>query len=258
MIARRFFSCCLPIILCVSMSSTACGGGGGGNGNGSSNSSVPVNVAGLWELEVVPENLGAILGPLYVQQNGAVLSGSVTVISGPGTTSPPCPGPIPFTGSVSGNTLTLTLTFQVTGSTATFTGTMNGNSLAGTYTSPSGEFACLVSDSGTWSTSALTVTSLSINAVPELSSGPIAINTTFAQFWAYANGFVGYDVTQAVTWTSSNPAVATITTGGSSGNGVLTALAAGTTSVTAAFTNIGTGALVTSNTVTVNSSGPAP
>jgi Bacterial Ig-like domain (group 2) len=258
MIARRFASRCLPIILCLSVLFSACGGGGGSNSSSNGNSSAPANVAGLWELEVVPENFGAILGPLYIQQNGAVISGSVTVTSGPGTTSPPCPGPIPFTGSVSGNALTLTLKFQVTGSTATFTGTMNGNSLAGTYTSPSGEFACLVSDSGTWSTSALSVTSLSINTVPELPSGPITINTTFAQFWAYANGFVGYDVTQAVTWTSSNPAVATITTGGSSGNGILTALAAGTTTVTATFTNAATGAVAASNTVTVNSSGAAP
>ena len=57
------------------------------------------------------------------------------------------------------------------------------------------------------------------------------------QFYAYANGDASNDVTQSVTWTSSNPSVATISNGLSSGNGLATSVAAGTTNITATTTN---------------------
>jgi uncharacterized protein YjdB len=57
------------------------------------------------------------------------------------------------------------------------------------------------------------------------------------QFYAYANGDASNDVTQAVTWSSSNQSVATITSGLSSGNGLATGVAAGTTNITATTTN---------------------
>jgi uncharacterized protein YjdB len=57
------------------------------------------------------------------------------------------------------------------------------------------------------------------------------------QFYAYANGDASNDLTQTVTWTSSNPAVATISSGLSAGNGLATGVAAGTTNITATTTN---------------------
>jgi len=57
------------------------------------------------------------------------------------------------------------------------------------------------------------------------------------QFYAYANGDASNDLTQAVTWTSSNPSVATISSGQTSGNGLATSVAPGTTNITATTTN---------------------
>lgn len=68
-------------------------------------------------------------------------------------------------------------------------------------------------------------------------------------FYAYANGSAQNDVTQSVTWTSSNTSVATIVSGASSGNGVASAVAGGTTNITATITNTTTGQLVSSQTI---------
>jgi trimeric autotransporter adhesin len=69
------------------------------------------------------------------------------------------------------------------------------------------------------------------------------------QFYAYANGSPNNDVTQSVTWTSSNTSVATIASGGTSGNGLASAVAAGTTNITATTTNTTTGQQVSSQTI---------
>ena len=69
------------------------------------------------------------------------------------------------------------------------------------------------------------------------------------QFYAYANGSPNNDVTQSVTWTSSNTSVATIASGGTSGNGFAMAVAAGTTNITATTTNTSTGQQVSSQTI---------
>ena len=68
------------------------------------------------------------------------------------------------------------------------------------------------------------------------------------QFYAYANGDASNDVTQSVNWTSSNPAVAVISSGLSTGNGQATGLAAGSTNITAQVTN-GAGHVVSSQTI---------
>ena len=68
------------------------------------------------------------------------------------------------------------------------------------------------------------------------------------QFYAYANGDASNDVTQSVTWTSSNPSVATISNGLPSGNGLATSVAAGTTNITATTTN-SAGQVVHSQTI---------
>ena len=70
------------------------------------------------------------------------------------------------------------------------------------------------------------------------------------QFYAYANMSSSQDITDAVTWKSSNTNVATISTGLSSGlNGIATSVAAGTTVITASTTS--NGILVTSNSITL-------
>jgi uncharacterized protein YjdB len=68
------------------------------------------------------------------------------------------------------------------------------------------------------------------------------------QFYAYADGDASNDVTQGVTWTSSNQSVATISSGLSSGNGLVTGVAAGTTNITASTTN-STGQVVNSQAI---------
>ena len=69
------------------------------------------------------------------------------------------------------------------------------------------------------------------------------------QFFAYANQSTIDDVTNAVTWTSSNTSVATISSGLSSGNGLATSVATGNTNITATITNSTTHQIITSNTI---------
>jgi uncharacterized protein YjdB len=86
--------------------------------------------------------------------------------------------------------------------------------------------------------STMPITTATISGVP---------NTL--QFFAYANGSASNDVTNSVTWSSSNTNVATISTGLSSGNGLATSVAAGTTNITASTTNSTTGQTVNSQTI---------
>jgi len=135
-----------------------------------------------------------------------------------------------------------------------------------TVTSPGG----LVSGIAT-GTATITVTSQGVNATASVTVTPsnitsLSITTTQGstlpqssatisgapatlQFYAYGNGLSSNDLTQAVTWTSSNTSVATISSGLTSGNGLATSVAAGTTNITASITNASNGTLVTSNTI---------
>jgi Bacterial Ig-like domain (group 2) len=72
---------------------------------------------------------------------------------------------------------------------------------------------------------------------------------TTLQFYAYANGVASQDITNAVTWTSSNTNVATISSGLTSGSGLATSVATGSTVITA--TSPGSIGTVTSNTITL-------
>jgi uncharacterized protein YjdB len=85
--------------------------------------------------------------------------------------------------------------------------------------------------------------STSSQVTATISAAPAAL-----QFYAYGNGDPSNDATQAVTWSSSNQSVATITSGLSSGNGVVTTEAAGTTNITASTTN-SSGQVVNSQTI---------
>ncbi len=91
------------------------------------------------------------------------------------------------------------------------------------------------------------ITTTQGNTVPQTTATVSEAPATL-QFFAYANEDASNDVTQAVIWTSSNPKVATISSGGSSGNGVATGVAAGTTNITASTTN-SAGQVVKSQTI---------
>jgi len=94
----------------------------------------------------------------------------------------------------------------------------------------------------------LTITTTQGSTSPQ-STASIAGAPATLQFYAYANQSTSQDVTNAVTWSSSNTAAATISTGLSSGDGVVTSVAAGTTNITATITNTTTGAIIASNTI---------
>ena len=97
------------------------------------------------------------------------------------------------------------------------------------------------------------ITSLVIT-INEGSTQPITTATLSGipntlQFFAYANNSSSNDVTQSVSWSSSNTQVATISSGLSSGNGLATSVAAGTTNITATTTNTTNGQRVSSQTI---------
>ncbi|MGO9646591.1 MAG: hypothetical protein ACLPOO_00925 [Terriglobales bacterium] len=239
------------LIVWIAFILAACGGGGSSS---NSSSSAPVNVTGVWKLVAHSNTFNTTLtAAAAFGQSGSSISGPV-ILSGQ-----PCESTAILMGSVAGDTLTFQLFYTVDGVTqqlpiVNFTGTINGVSMGGTYTSAATS-GCGSGDQGTWTASpSAGVVSLSINTVPVLASGPITATVpspSTTQFYAFANGSISQDETQVVTWNSSNTAVGTISTGGSSGNGLLSVTAGGTTNVTATITNAATGALVTSNTVLV-------
>jgi hypothetical protein len=116
-----------------------------------------------------------------------------------------------------------------------------------------------VTSQGVTSTASVTVTPMNVTSISitttQGSTNPQSTATISGapatlQFYAYGNGSTIDDLTQAVTWTSSNTNVATISSGLSgSGNGLATSVAAGTTNITATITNTQTQTVVTSNTI---------
>ena len=115
-----------------------------------------------------------------------------------------------------------------------------------------------VTDQGVTATANVTVTPMNVTSISitttQGSTNPQSTATISGapatlQFYAYANGNNIEDLTQAVTWSSSNTSVATISSGLTTGNGLATSVAAGTTNITATITNSSNGTLVTSNTI---------
>jgi len=110
---------------------------------------------------------------------------------------------------------------------------------------------------GVTATATITVTPTNVTSISitTIQGGPAQTTATISgapatlQFYAYANVCCSQDITDAVTWKSSNTSVATISTGLSSGNGLATSVATGTTVITASTTS--NGILVTSNSITL-------
>ncbi len=121
--------------------------------------------------------------------------------------------------------------------TATITATAQGISATGTVTvTPT-------------NVTTISITTTQGSTAPQ-STATISGAPATLQFYAYANLSPSQDLTNAVTWRSSNTSVATISSGlGTGGNGVAMSVAAGTTNITATITNTSSGALVTSNTI---------
>jgi len=145
------------------------------------------------------------------------------------------------------------------GWTSSATSTATVSSPGGSVTGVSiGSATITASAQGVSGTATVTVTLSNITSlVITTTQGSTASQTTATisgapatlQFYAYANGSASNDVTQAVTWTSSNTGVATISTGLSSGNGLASSVAAGTCNITATTTNSTTGQVVNSQTI---------
>ena len=110
-----------------------------------------------------------------------------------------------------------------------------------------------VSGTGTVTVTVQNLTTISItttqgSTLPQSTATMSGIPSTL-QFYAYANGSANQDITNAVTWSSSNTSTATISTGKGSGSGVATSVAVGTTVITA--TSAGSIGTVTSNPITL-------
>ena len=170
-----------------------------------------------------------------------------------------------------GNTVQLTAQARFSdGSTSSISGSSVGwtssNTGVATISSPGGLVTALstgtatmtVTDQGVTATANVTVTPTNVSSlvITTTQGSTVAIsNATISgapatlQFYAYANGTTNNDLTNAVSWTSSNTSVATISSGLSTGDGLATSVAAGTTNITATITNSSTGQLVQSNTV---------
>ncbi len=129
----------------------------------------------------------------------------------------------------------------------------NGGLVTGVST---GSATITATAQGVSGTASITVTVMNLTTIQitttQGSTNPQSTATmsgvpSFLQFYAYANMSSSQDITDAVTWTSSNTNVATISTGLSTANGVATSVAAGTTNITArSATSSGT---ITSNTI---------
>jgi uncharacterized protein YjdB len=145
-------------------------------------------------------------------------------------------------------------------------GWSSSDTTTATVTSPGGSVTGVAIGTATITASAQGVTGTATVTVTLANITSLVINTTQGsttnqttatisgapnslQFYAYANGSGTNDVTQAVTWTSSNTSVATISSGLPSGNGLATSVAAGTTKITASTTNSATGQVVNSQTI---------
>ena len=143
--------------------------------------------------------------------------------------------------------------------------TSSSNQVA-TVTSPGGLVTAVgtgtatitVTDQGVTSTASVTVTPMDITTLVitttqgstnQQSTATISGAPATLQFYAYGNNTSTNDLTQAVTWTSSNTQVATISSGLSTGNGLATSVAAGTTNITATLTNTSTNTVITSQII---------
>jgi hypothetical protein len=127
----------LLLIACV-MTLSACGGSGSNSGNPQQS----LKVAGNWQFTVAPPADGSFLGGLQggflLQQGSSVSGAAVYAVSLPQLTFPCNSGSAPITGTISGQSVTLTAIAAT--QTFTFTGMLSsdGTTMTGTYASTAG------------------------------------------------------------------------------------------------------------------------
>jgi uncharacterized protein YjdB len=171
--------------------------------------------------------------------------------SDPAIASVSSPGGL-VTGASAGNatiTATTTATLPATGCQVTVSISNGSPVLSKTcYGGSTETLTATVNVSVTASDVNRTVINTTQGSTLSQSTATIPEVPSILQFYAYANGDASNDLTQSVTWASSNPTVATISNGPSSGNGLVTSVAAGTTNITATTTN-NAGQVVNSQTV---------
>lgn len=170
-----------------------------------------------------------------------------------------------------GNTVQLTATAAYSNGTQNLiqgssVGWSSSSSDVATITSPgglvtgvsTGTATVTVSSQGVSSTASITVTPTNVTTLSitttqgstnQQSTATISGAPATLQFYAYGNNTSTNDLTQAVTWTSSNRQVATISSGLSTGNGLATSVAAGVTNITATLLNTTTNTVISSNTI---------
>ncbi len=127
------------------------------------------------------------------------------------------------------------ITTQVTWSSSNpVIATVNGSGLATAVTAGTAAATIKAASGSISGSTTLTVTSATLASLSVTQANPrIPLGATqqFAASGAYSDG-TSYDITTRVTWTSSNPSVATVNS-----NGLATAIAAGTATITATITS---------------------
>lgn len=107
------------------------------------NALAQINIAGEWRITATSSIFGITATATgRIEQTGSSISGQLSI------SGTPCASSAPFTGTISGTSLTVNV--DENGQVVTFTGavTMDGNLASGNYTAPSG--GCTNGDRGTW------------------------------------------------------------------------------------------------------------
>jgi hypothetical protein len=130
------------VLICATLLVIGCGGGGNSSTDGSSSQSISTpNIAGNWTFTATSSKFGGQVNAIgTIAQNGSTITGSLA-LSGSA-----CASAGSFSGTISGNSLTISL--NENGQTVTFTGTVSGSSASGSYSAPAG--GCTNGDMGTW------------------------------------------------------------------------------------------------------------
>ncbi len=138
-----------------------------GCNGGNSSSSGQIDIAGNWQFTFVSTLVGTGSGSGTITQSGSSFSGTLTLTNA-------CAGSGPISGTVSGTTLSATLTEN--GQAVNLTGTVasNGESANGTYTSAAG--GCTDGDSGTWSGSDPSISGLYVGTLHPADRLPVGVS----------------------------------------------------------------------------------
>ncbi len=189
-------------------------------------STPPTDISGYWAGTDQSQS-SAIL---QIYQSGSSLYGSLLVCSGCLCLADSPQGK--FTGTVSGSHFTLT----GPDSTFTITGSVTGDNMQTSYSTTSA--FCGGVTSGQYNYGRLYRYTLALNSISVTPANPnpsVGATVQFAATGTFRNADT-FDINNSVTWTSSDPSVATINS-----SGLATAVAEGTTNIAATSGSISGG-----------------